>query len=85
VSGLSRWCRGTVSIKLNDSYGPYIKSFQGVRQGDPLSPILFNFVVDCLTRMVLKAQDNELFSRLVEQISLRGVAICNMQMTPSFV
>lgn len=45
------WCewikqvvsRGTVSIKINNSRRPYIKSFKRVRQGDPVSPILFNF------------------------------------------
>lgn len=50
----SKWCEwiekvvagGTVSVKLNNLVGPYIKSFKGVRQGDPLSPILFNFVAN---------------------------------------
>ena len=48
------WCQwirqvvtgGTVSVKLNNNIGPYIKSFKGVKQGDPLSPILFNMVAD---------------------------------------
>jgi hypothetical protein len=58
-----KWCRwikqvvsgGTMSVKLNYLIGPYIESYKGVRQGDPLSPILFNFVVDGLTRMIIKA------------------------------
>jgi hypothetical protein len=33
---------GTVSVKINNQIGKYIKSYKGVRQGDPLSPILFN-------------------------------------------
>jgi hypothetical protein len=77
------WCEwikqvvsgGTVSIKLNNSCGPYIKSFKGVRQGDPLPPILFNFAADCLTRMLLKAQNNGLCFGLVDHIIRRGVAI----------
>jgi hypothetical protein len=77
---LCEWIRqvvfgGTVSIKLNDSCGPYFKSFKWVRQGDPLSPIHFNFSTDCLTRMVLKAQDNGLFNGLAKHIILKGVAI----------
>ena len=51
---------GTVSVKLNNSIGPYIKSYKGVRQGDPRSPILFNLVADCLTRMIFRAQHNGL-------------------------
>lgn len=45
----------TISVKVNDMVGPYIKSYKGVRQGDPLSLILFNFVAGCLTRLILKA------------------------------
>jgi hypothetical protein len=51
---------GTVSVKINNSIGPYFTSHKGVRQGDPLSPLLFNFVADCLARMVRKAQRNNL-------------------------
>ena len=72
-------------MKLNNSIGPYIKSFKGVRQGDPLSSILFNFAADCLTRMVLKAQDSGLFSGLVEHIIPKGLSFCDLQMTPFYV
>ena len=59
-----KWCswirsvvtNGTMSVKLNDKMGPYFVSHKGVRQGDPLSPILFNFVADCMARMVRKAK-----------------------------
>jgi len=66
---------GTVSIKMNDQIGSYIKSHKGVRQGDPLSPILFNFAADCLTRMVEHAQENDLITDLVDHIIPNGVAI----------
>lgn len=66
--------RGTVSVRINNKIGPYIKSFKGVRQGDPLSPILFNFV-DCLTRMVHLAQENGLVTGLIHHIIPHGVAI----------
>jgi hypothetical protein len=46
-----------------------------VRQGDPLSPILFNFVADFLTRMVHKAQDNKLITGLISHIIPNGVTI----------
>lgn len=60
---------------MNTNIGPYIKSYKGVRQGDPLSPILFNFVADCLTRMVQKAQTNGLITGLISHIVPNGVAI----------
>jgi hypothetical protein len=79
----SKWCKwieqvvygGTVSVKLNDNVGPYIKSYKWVRQGDPLSPILFNFVADGLSRMILRAQSNNLFSGLVDHIISKGVVV----------
>ena len=57
------WCNwikkvvtgGTVCVKLNNVEGPYFVSHKGVRKGDPLSPILFNLVANCLARMVRQA------------------------------
>lgn len=46
---------GTLSVKLNEVIGPYFKSGKGVRQGDPLSPCLFNLVADSLAKMVSMA------------------------------
>lgn len=79
----SKWCRwieqvvsiGTVSVKLNDLIGLYIKSYKGVMEGDPLSPILFNFVADGLTRMIVKAQENNKFCGLINHIIDKGVAM----------
>jgi len=51
------------------------KSYKGVRQGDPLSSILFNFVADCLTRMIHRAQENGLITGLISHIIPNGVAI----------
>jgi hypothetical protein len=36
---------GKVNIKLNDKLGAYFNIKRGVRQGDPLSPILFNLTL----------------------------------------
>ena len=46
-----------------------------MRQGDPLSPILFNFVADGLARMIRKAQENGLISGLIDHFIEGGVAI----------
>ena len=78
-----KWCGwikqvisgGTVSVKLNNQIGPYFVSHKGVRQGDPLSPILFNFVADCLTRMIKQAQRNGLITGLASNLIDKGVAV----------
>jgi hypothetical protein len=60
---------------MNDQLGPYFVSHKGVRQGDPLSPILFNFVADYLTRMIRHAQHIRLITGLADNIIPNGVAI----------
>jgi hypothetical protein len=66
---------GTVSAKLNDKVGPYFVSHKGVRQGDPLSPILFNFVSDYLARMVRKTQQDNMIIGPAYNLIPKGVAI----------
>jgi hypothetical protein len=78
-----KWCSwihqilagGTVCVKVNDQLGQYFVGHKGVRQRDPLSPLLFNFVVDCLTKMVKKAQSNGLITSLADNLVQHGVAI----------
>ena len=67
--------RGTVCVKINSTLGPYFVSRKGVRQEDPLSPIFFNFVADCLSRMVRKAQRNNLICGLADNLIENGVVI----------
>jgi hypothetical protein len=66
---------GTLSVKINDSMGGYFKSRKGVRQGDPLSPLLFNLAADCLAKMVQIAQENTLIKGLIADLIPKGVAI----------
>ncbi|WVZ75277.1 LOW QUALITY PROTEIN: hypothetical protein U9M48_023349 [Paspalum notatum var. saurae] len=44
------WCTwgGNVGVKVNDQIGSYFQTQKGLRQEDPLSPILFNFVLSSL-------------------------------------
>jgi hypothetical protein len=66
---------GTLSVKINDSVGPYFCSYKGVRQGDPFAPSLFNIAVNCLSKMIQNAQQSGLISGLADQILDGGCAI----------
>jgi hypothetical protein len=66
---------GTIVVKMNDIIISSFQSFKGVRQGDCLSPLLFNIVVDCRTRMVIRVQQNNLMTGLVKNHISSRIAI----------
>ncbi len=57
---------GKVAVQVNDQVGPYFKTHKGLRQGDPLSPLLFNLAAEALTLLVQRAEDNLLIEGLGE-------------------
>lgn len=46
---------GSVGININGVDSNFFKTWKGLRQGDPISPLLFNLVGDVLTKMLEKA------------------------------
>jgi hypothetical protein len=77
------WCswiekilhNGTVVVRIDNLLGPYFHRYKGVRQGDPLFPLLLNFVIDSLSRMVIKAQINNRVIGLIDHLIPHCIAI----------
>ena len=60
---------------MNDDIGRYFQTHKGFRQGDPMSPILFNIVVDMLTILKGWAKDAGQVGGLVRHLVEGGVSI----------
>jgi hypothetical protein len=74
ISGLGKWFRGgSICIRINDENSIYFKPGKDLRQGDPLSPLLFNLVADVFCRMLMKAASCNLVSRLLPQVTAGGI------------
>jgi hypothetical protein len=56
---------GSICVRINDENSCFFKPGKGLRQGDPLSPLLFNLVADIFTRMLVKAAKQGLISGLL--------------------
>jgi hypothetical protein len=56
ISGLL--ATSSTQILLNGVLGDFIAHQRGLRQGDPLSPMLFILVMDILLRLVQKASED---------------------------
>lgn len=52
-------------MKANNDTNHFFQTKKGVRQGDLLSPILFNIVVDMLAILIGLANDNNQISGVV--------------------
>jgi hypothetical protein len=64
---------GSISIRLNDEINPYFSLGKGLTQGDHLSPLLFNFVADVFTRMLMKAAKKFHFLEFMSSVYPEGV------------
>lgn len=66
---------GRVCIDMNGERGEYFRSFKGLRQGDPLSPLLFNIVGDALSAMLSEACATGAIQGLIPHLVEGGVYI----------
>jgi hypothetical protein len=77
------WCRfikdfvqdGSVAVKVNDDIEQYFQTRKGLRQGDPLSPILFNIVVDMLAILIERAKADGQVGSLIPHLVEGGISI----------
>jgi retron-type reverse transcriptase len=75
------WCKwismiitwGSVCVATNGEECGTFKTRKGLRQGGPLSPLLFNLVVDALNKMLVKASERGLISDLMRGFRLTGI------------
>jgi len=78
-----KWCewietfiqRGHVGIKINDQIGQNFQTSKGLRQGDPLSPILFNIVADMLAILINRAKEEGLVNGIVPHLVDGGLSV----------
>jgi hypothetical protein len=78
-----KWCDlitnfvegGSVGVKVNDDIGHYFQTKKGLRQGDPLSPLLFNIIVDMLAILIARAKEDGQIGSLIPHLVEGGVSI----------
>ncbi|WVZ71503.1 hypothetical protein U9M48_020086, partial [Paspalum notatum var. saurae] len=60
--------KGNVNVKVNDDLGHYFQTKKGVRQGDPLSPFLFNLIADMLATLISRGKANGQFRGVIPHL-----------------
>ena len=66
---------GSVAIKVNDDLGHYFQTKKGLRQGDSISPMLFNIVADMLAVMIEHAKADGQIDGVVNHLVDGGLSI----------
>lgn len=69
---------GKVCVNMNGDWREYFSTFRGLRQGDPLSPLLFHLVGDALSAILDRAKEAGVIRGLVPHLIPGGLVICNM-------
>jgi hypothetical protein len=64
---------GQTAINVNGVIGDNFRNARGVRQGDPLSPILFDFMVDSLAAIIARATDSGHLKGVVPHLIPGGI------------
>jgi hypothetical protein len=78
-----KWCKWVASFmkgshmgtKINDEVQKNFQTKKGVRQGDPLSLVLFNIVVDILAILINRAKEEGQISGVIPNLVDDGLSI----------
>jgi hypothetical protein len=65
---------GKVCINLNGERSNFFKTFRGLRQGDPLSPPLFNLVADVVSVMLEAGVAKGHITGVLTDLLLEGIS-----------
>jgi hypothetical protein len=65
---------GRVCINVNGKRSNYLRTFRGLRQGDPLSSLLFNLVADVLGITLNKGSDKGHIKGVLGHLIPRGIS-----------
>ena len=74
---------GQTAITINGEVGHFFRNGRRVRQGDPLSPLLFDYVVEALAAVLDAAKRRGHICGLVPDLVPGGYHTCNTRMTRS--
>jgi hypothetical protein len=66
---------GSVAVNINDNVGHFFQMKKGLRQGDPLSPILFNIVTDILAILINREKEEGQIAGIVPHLVDDGISI----------
>lgn len=72
---------GSVSVQMNWEESNSFKVGKGLRQGVPISPLLFNLIGDVLTKMLKKATNNGLIKVVLNDCREGGVISLQYMLT----
>jgi hypothetical protein len=66
---------GSVGIQVNNIVSSFFQTKKGLRQGDPLSPVLFNIVADMLALLISRAREENQIKGVVPHLVEGGLSI----------
>ena len=64
---------GHVGVKVNEDICPYFNTFKGLRQGDSLSPLLFDLAVDAFAIILDKTRNEGFVKEVLTDYHENGV------------